>query len=192
MDRAQQSARPAYTLRKLVRHTLEHGHRLQHPAAAARDLARPAVLRLRVAALVSVLVLYWIGRIQVAGFTTVVAMLAVLRGAIMLSLGILGEYLGRLHVRSMQRPGLPGPRRTAATSVHRGGAAPWPRRHRSEPTPDERGVGHRRGLARDRGNATRRQEPRRGPVRLTRPYRVGREEEYIAQGARVADVARRR
>jgi glycosyltransferase involved in cell wall biosynthesis len=57
-----------------------------------------------VVALVSVLALYSTGRIQVAGFTTVVAMLGVLSGAIMLSLGILGEYLGRLHVRSMQRP----------------------------------------------------------------------------------------
>ncbi|WP_377643921.1 glycosyltransferase family 2 protein [Oryzobacter terrae] len=57
-----------------------------------------------VVALVAVLALYWAGVVQVAGFTTVVAMLAVLSGAIMLSLGILGEYLGRLHVRSMQRP----------------------------------------------------------------------------------------
>ncbi len=57
-----------------------------------------------VVALVAVLALYWAGVVQVAGFTTVVAMLAVLSGAIMLSLGVLGEYLGRLHVRSMQRP----------------------------------------------------------------------------------------
>jgi hypothetical protein len=40
----------------------------------------------------------------VAGFTTVVAMLGLLSGTMMLSLGIIGEYLGRLHVRSMQRP----------------------------------------------------------------------------------------
>lgn len=55
-------------------------------------------------ALVSVLVGYWTGRIQVAGFTTVVAMLGLLSGTLMLCLGIVGEYLGRLHVRSMQRP----------------------------------------------------------------------------------------
>ena len=55
-------------------------------------------------ALVSVLAGYWTGRIQVAGFTTVVAMLGLLSGTLMLCLGIVGEYLGRLHVRSMQRP----------------------------------------------------------------------------------------
>jgi hypothetical protein len=31
-------------------------------------------------------------------------MLGLLSGTMMLSLGIIGEYLGRLHVRSMQRP----------------------------------------------------------------------------------------
>ena len=31
-------------------------------------------------------------------------MLGLLSGTLMLSLGIIGEYLGRLHVRSMQRP----------------------------------------------------------------------------------------
>ncbi len=31
-------------------------------------------------------------------------MLAILSGAMMLSIGILGEYIGRLHFRSMQRP----------------------------------------------------------------------------------------
>ena len=55
-------------------------------------------------ALVSVLVMYWTGRIEVAGFTTTIAMLGLLSGTLMLSLGIIGEYLGRLHVRSMQRP----------------------------------------------------------------------------------------
>ncbi|WP_308279725.1 glycosyltransferase [Phycicoccus mangrovi] len=63
-----------------------------------------AVSVLGAAALVAVLGMYWTGRIRVAGFTTVVAMLGILSGALMLSLGIVGEYLGRLHVRSMQRP----------------------------------------------------------------------------------------
>ena len=53
---------------------------------------------------VSVLVRYWTGGIEVAGFTTLASMLAILSGALMLSIGILGEYIGRLHFRSMQRP----------------------------------------------------------------------------------------
>ena len=56
------------------------------------------------ALLVSVLVRYWIGAVEVAGFTTLASMLAILSGALMLSIGILGEYIGRLHFRSMQKP----------------------------------------------------------------------------------------
>ncbi len=54
--------------------------------------------------LVITLVRYLFGQIDVAGFTTLASMLALLSGAMMLSIGILGEYLGRLHFRSMQRP----------------------------------------------------------------------------------------
>lgn len=54
--------------------------------------------------LVLTLVRYLLGEIEVAGFTTLASMLALLSGAMMLSIGILGEYLGRLHFRSMQRP----------------------------------------------------------------------------------------
>lgn len=54
--------------------------------------------------LVTVLTLYWTGHIEVAGFTTLVSLLSLFSGAMMLSIGILGEYLGRLHFRSMHRP----------------------------------------------------------------------------------------
>lgn len=54
--------------------------------------------------LVYIVVQYVRGQIEVAGFTTLASMLALLSGATMMSLGILGEYLGRLHFRSMQRP----------------------------------------------------------------------------------------
>lgn len=56
------------------------------------------------ALLIAVLARYLVGEIEVAGFTTLASMLAMLSGAMMLSIGILGEYLGRLHFRSMQRP----------------------------------------------------------------------------------------
>jgi undecaprenyl-phosphate 4-deoxy-4-formamido-L-arabinose transferase len=47
---------------------------------------------------------YATGRTTVAGFTTVASMVALFSGAQMLSIGILGEYIGRLHFRSMGRP----------------------------------------------------------------------------------------
>lgn len=59
---------------------------------------------LGVGLLVYVLVRFITGDIEVAGFTTLASMLAILSGAMMLSIGILGEYIGRLHFRSMQRP----------------------------------------------------------------------------------------
>lgn len=54
--------------------------------------------------LIVVLVRYLMGTIEVAGYATQVSMTALFSGVIMLSLGIFGEYLGRLHFRSMQRP----------------------------------------------------------------------------------------
>ncbi|WP_182111753.1 MULTISPECIES: glycosyltransferase family 2 protein [unclassified Actinotalea] len=44
------------------------------------------------------------GETTVAGFTTIAAMVAVFSGAQMLSLGVIGEYLGRLHTRSTGKP----------------------------------------------------------------------------------------
>lgn len=45
-----------------------------------------------------------IGDTTVAGFTTIAAMVSMFSGAQMLSLGVIGEYLGRLHTRSMGKP----------------------------------------------------------------------------------------
>jgi undecaprenyl-phosphate 4-deoxy-4-formamido-L-arabinose transferase len=47
---------------------------------------------------------YAVGDTTVAGFTSIAAMVAVFSGAQMLSLGIIGEYVGRLHTRSTGRP----------------------------------------------------------------------------------------
>ena len=44
------------------------------------------------------------GETTVAGFTTIAAMVAIFSGAQMLSLGIIGEYIGRLHTRSTGKP----------------------------------------------------------------------------------------
>ena len=47
--------------------------------------------------LVDILVMHALGQIKVAGFTTLVALLTAFSGAMMLSIGVLGEYIGRLH-----------------------------------------------------------------------------------------------
>lgn len=45
-----------------------------------------------------------VGETTVAGYTTIGAMVAMFSGAQMLSLGVIGEYLGRMHTRSMGKP----------------------------------------------------------------------------------------
>jgi glycosyltransferase involved in cell wall biosynthesis len=47
---------------------------------------------------------YLLGTITVAGFPTLAVMISMFAGVQLLSLGIIGEYLGRLHMRSMGRP----------------------------------------------------------------------------------------
>jgi undecaprenyl-phosphate 4-deoxy-4-formamido-L-arabinose transferase len=54
--------------------------------------------------LVYVLYGFITGSTTVAGFTTLASMVALFSGAQMISLGILGEYIGRMHFRGMQRP----------------------------------------------------------------------------------------
>jgi undecaprenyl-phosphate 4-deoxy-4-formamido-L-arabinose transferase len=71
------------------------------------------------------------GTTSVAGFTTIASMVALFSGAQMLSIGVLGEYVARLHFRSMQKPsyvvraevgsppGLPTPVEPEAVDVDR-------------------------------------------------------------------------
>lgn len=47
---------------------------------------------------------YFAGRTSVAGFTSITSMIALFSSAQMLGIGILGEYLGRLHSGGMGRP----------------------------------------------------------------------------------------
>lgn len=54
--------------------------------------------------MVVVVVNYATGETTVAGFTTIASMIALFSGAQLISLGIIGEYLGRLHFRTMGKP----------------------------------------------------------------------------------------
>lgn len=96
--------RSAYRLTDLARHAMNMV--TGYSAAPLKLVTWLGVLTslLGLVLLVSVLFAFFSGKTQVAGFTTLASTMAILCGAIMLSLGILGEYLGRLHFRSMQRP----------------------------------------------------------------------------------------
>jgi undecaprenyl-phosphate 4-deoxy-4-formamido-L-arabinose transferase len=51
-----------------------------------------------------ILVKYFNNSTTVAGFTTVTSMVAIFSGAQMLALGVLGEYIGRIHGANVGRP----------------------------------------------------------------------------------------
>ena len=93
-----------YTVRSLVRHTLN-----MVTGYSIRPLKLVTLLGFLTGLfgfvlLAVVLFLFFTGRTEVAGFTTLASMIALFAGAQMTALGVFGEYLGRLHFRSMSRP----------------------------------------------------------------------------------------
>jgi undecaprenyl-phosphate 4-deoxy-4-formamido-L-arabinose transferase len=54
--------------------------------------------------LVWVLARFFLGDVDVAGFTFLAAAITLFSGVQLLSLGVLGEYIGRMHFRSMGKP----------------------------------------------------------------------------------------
>lgn len=54
--------------------------------------------------LIWVLLQYALGRTDVPGFTTLAALISLFSGAQLIALGVIGEYIGRQHFRSMRRP----------------------------------------------------------------------------------------
>lgn len=54
--------------------------------------------------LVWVILQFVLGRTDVPGFTTLAALISLFSGAQLIALGVIGEYIGRQHFRSMRRP----------------------------------------------------------------------------------------
>lgn len=94
----------SYNFRRLVRHTLNMvtGYGTL-PLRLATWLGFFCGA-LGVALLVWILVQFAIGVTTVPGFTTLAALISLFSGAQMVTIGVIGEYLGRQHFRSMRRP----------------------------------------------------------------------------------------
>jgi glycosyltransferase involved in cell wall biosynthesis len=93
-----------YTVRKLLRHSLN-----MVTGYSSRPLRLVAWLGFGfalfgTAALAFVLIRYFAGDSDVPGFAFLASLISILAGAQLFGLGLIGEYLGRLHFRSMQRP----------------------------------------------------------------------------------------
>jgi undecaprenyl-phosphate 4-deoxy-4-formamido-L-arabinose transferase len=94
----------SYSLRALVRHSINMITGYSNiPLRVVAWLGGVCAL---IGAVLGAVVLwnFAAGDTTVAGFTTIAAMVAIFSGAQMLSLGIIGEYLGRLHTRSTGKP----------------------------------------------------------------------------------------
>jgi undecaprenyl-phosphate 4-deoxy-4-formamido-L-arabinose transferase len=98
------TGRSNYTFRTLLRHTVNMV--TGYSVAPLRVVTYVGFLTALAGLVlfVYVLFLFFSGRTEVAGFTTIAAMVAMFSGAQLFALGILGEYIGRLHSRSISRP----------------------------------------------------------------------------------------
>jgi undecaprenyl-phosphate 4-deoxy-4-formamido-L-arabinose transferase len=57
-----------------------------------------------IAVLVLVIARYFLQGAVVPGFAFLASIIAIFAGAQLFALGIIGEYLGRMHMRTMERP----------------------------------------------------------------------------------------
>ncbi|MFC1630584.1 glycosyltransferase family 2 protein [Pseudomonadota bacterium] len=93
-----------YTLRKLITHALN-----MMTGFSTVPLQMASVMGFTVAAMGFVILIYVVGRYlifgtSVPGFPFLASIITIFSGAQLFALGIFGEYLARMHFRSMERP----------------------------------------------------------------------------------------
>ena len=93
-----------YTVRTLMRHTLNMV--LGYSVAPLRLVTYVGLL-IGAAGLLIVVRLVWLyyqGETTIAGFTTLASLIALFSSAQLVAVGVLGEYVGRVHLHGMGRP----------------------------------------------------------------------------------------
>jgi undecaprenyl-phosphate 4-deoxy-4-formamido-L-arabinose transferase len=101
-DRA--NGRSNYSVKKLFGHALNMVLGYSTRPLRAVSYLGLGCAALGLALLGYVLWVYFVGDTTVAGFTSIASMVALFSGAQMLAIGVLGEYVGRLHSGGMGRP----------------------------------------------------------------------------------------
>jgi undecaprenyl-phosphate 4-deoxy-4-formamido-L-arabinose transferase len=93
-----------YTFRKLISHAINDvtGYSTK-PLRIVTTLGL-VVFGISFLLLIGLIVNYLTGKILVAGYASLAIMIALFSGAQLLSLGIIGEYLGRIHKKNMGMP----------------------------------------------------------------------------------------
>jgi undecaprenyl-phosphate 4-deoxy-4-formamido-L-arabinose transferase len=99
-----QEGKSSYHLGSLIRHAMNMVTGYSTVPLRLVTVLGSLFSLLGMALLIYILVNFFLGHTSVAGYTSTVAVIAVFSGAQMMSLGVLGEYIGRLHARSMRRP----------------------------------------------------------------------------------------
>ncbi|MCU1500237.1 MAG: glycosyl transferase [Acidimicrobiales bacterium] len=103
MDR-REIGRSNYTVRKLLRHALNMIVGYSTKPLRLVSWLGFCLAMFGAAVLIYVLVRYVSTDDPVPGFPFLASLVAILAGAQLFGLGVIGEYLGRIHFRSMQRP----------------------------------------------------------------------------------------
>jgi undecaprenyl-phosphate 4-deoxy-4-formamido-L-arabinose transferase len=96
--------RSGYNFRKLARHALNLLTGFSVMPLRLASLVGLAVTTLGIGALAFALIQSLIAGIAVPGFLFLVSLITIFSGSQLFALGILGEYLGRIYVRTMERP----------------------------------------------------------------------------------------
>lgn len=94
----------SYSILKLLRHTLNMVTGYGVVPLKFATFIGFAVGILGFVILITELVKYFLGENLVAGFTTTIALVCVFSGAQLITIGLIGEYLGRMHFRTMNKP----------------------------------------------------------------------------------------
>src|SRR5438874_1902914 len=101
---AREIGRSNYTVGKLIIHALNMVTGFSVLPLQLAGLLGFFFALFGVAVLIYVVGRYFISGGSVAGFPFLASIIAIFSGAQMLAMGILGEYLARMHLRSMERP----------------------------------------------------------------------------------------
>jgi glycosyltransferase involved in cell wall biosynthesis len=112
-----------YTFRKLVAHAMN-----MMTGFSTLPLQIASVMGFAFTALGFLILLYVVGRYMflgssVPGFSFLASMIAIFSGAQMFAIGIIGEYLARMHFRSMDRPTYNVADTTSVSRTHASGTA---------------------------------------------------------------------
>ena len=93
-----------YTVGKLIRHAVDLMTGFSTLPLQIASVIGFVFVIFGVSILILVLINYLIRGAEVPGFTFLASMIAIFSGAQLFALGIFGEYLARMHFRSMDRP----------------------------------------------------------------------------------------